>query len=89
MTFEIRDLPSGLLFKGQLVQKKITAKSRRQLILCFVNTVQDIAELYEYLKYPSAIGDGSYSQNFADPTSLKDMEVYGHLTLAAVVRNLN
>ena len=85
MTFQIHELPSGgLLFKGNLIQKKLTSKSRRQLILCFVYSVQDIAILFDYLKYPNFDGDGGYSLEHTEQTTQHDMEIYGHLSLAAV-----
>jgi hypothetical protein len=81
MSFEIHDLPSGgLLFKGKLIQKKLTAKSRRQIVLCFPQSVEDIAMLHEFLRYSQSHAEF----DDADAATSKDMEIYGHLSLAAI-----
>lgn len=50
MSFTIFDMPSGnVLIKGHLIQKKLTAKSKRMVMLCFPKTVEDVQMLHEHL----------------------------------------
>lgn len=73
MAFEIVEIPSGGLFiKGHLIQKKLTAKSKRMVFLCFPKSLKDVQFLFEELK-------SGTNQNQA-----KDMEIYGHISLAAI-----
>lgn len=89
--FEIIEMPSGggLFIKGQLIQKKLTTKSKRLIFLCFPKTLLDVQFLFENLKN-STSGSGSGASSSANSASnsssgqSKDMEVYGHITLAAI-----
>lgn len=79
MTFEIHDLPSGaVLFKGRLVQKKLAAKAKRSVMLCFPSSVQDIEVLHQLLTIPKQ------EQEEEEEYTNKNMEIYGHLSLAAI-----
>ncbi len=50
MAFDIVEMPSGsILIKGKLVQKKLTAKSKRLVMLCFPKTLEDVQVLFEHL----------------------------------------
>ena len=51
MTFNIQELPSGgVYFQGKLTQKKLTAKAKRQVLLCFPTSIHDIQLLQKQLK---------------------------------------
>jgi hypothetical protein len=76
MTFEIHNLPSGgLLFRGNLIQKKLSVKSHRQVMLCFPSTVADIDMLHTLLKS---------EDSELEEIEINDMDLYGHLALASI-----
>ena len=82
--FEILDMPSGgVLIKGRLIQKKLTAKSKRLVMLCFPQSIEDVQMLYEHLKLTNK-DTGEISMDMQEELSRKDMEIYGHLALASI-----
>jgi hypothetical protein len=82
LTFEIVDLPSGgMLFKGRLTQKKLAAKAKRQVFLCFPSSVQDVDVLHQHLKLQH---QGEMTDEMMEEMTNKDMEMYGHLALSCI-----
>jgi hypothetical protein len=82
LTFEIIDLPSGgMLFKGRLTQKKLAAKAKRQVFLCFPSSVQDVEVLHQHLKLQHT---GEMTEEIMEEMTNKDMEIYGHLALSCI-----
>ena len=50
MAFEIVEMPGGgILIKGKLIQKKLAAKSKRLVMLCFPKTIHDVQILSGHL----------------------------------------
>jgi hypothetical protein len=87
MSFEIHDLPSGgVLFKGRLTQKKLAAKSKRQVYVCFPGSVQDIEVMQQFLKIHH---QGEITEDMVEEITNKDMEVYGHLALSCISGNIS
>ncbi len=55
MAFEIVEMPGGgILIKGKLIQKKLAAKSKRLVMLCFPKEIQDVQILFEHLTLSKA-----------------------------------
>lgn len=85
--FSIFDMPSGqVLIKGYLIQKKLTVRANRMVMLCFPKTVDDVKFLHEHMTLtdkmtgelrPLDKGTGAVA-------SEKDMFIYGHLSLSAI-----
>jgi hypothetical protein len=87
LTFEIIDLPSGgMLFKGRLTQKKLAAKAKRQVFLCFPSSVQDVEVLHQHLKLQHT---GEMTEEIMEEMTNKDMEIYGHLALSCISGQIN
>ncbi len=77
-------MPSGgVLIKGKLVQRKLTAKSKRLVLLCFPKTIEDIGMLHEHLTQTNK-ETGEMAAEATEEASKKDMEIYGHIALAAI-----
>ncbi|KAJ3276194.1 hypothetical protein HDV01_005642 [Terramyces sp. JEL0728] len=84
MAFEIFDLPSGgVVFKGKLTQKKLTAKSKRQVMLCLPYSIEDIQAIHHLLG-PANTSNPSLPDDQLEALKEKDMEVFGHFALSAI-----
>ncbi|KAI8925719.1 hypothetical protein BC831DRAFT_550477 [Entophlyctis helioformis] len=80
-------LPSGnVMYKGMLTQRKLAAKSRRQVVLCQPSTPADIAVIHDELALISALKApaGLTADETAELAARQRMEVYGHIALSAV-----
>ncbi|KAI8899350.1 hypothetical protein BC833DRAFT_586228 [Globomyces pollinis-pini] len=83
MSFETIGTPSGgVLIKGRLTQKKLTAKSKRQVMLCFPTSVQDVQLIHQMLS--AAKSSKATTEEARLEESEKDMELYGHIALSAI-----
>ncbi|KAJ3261392.1 hypothetical protein HK103_006000 [Boothiomyces macroporosus] len=84
MAFEIFDLPSGgVVFKGKLTQKKLTAKSKRQVMLCLPYSIEDIQAIHHLLGTANA-NVSTLPEDQLEALKEKDMEVFGHIALSAI-----
>lgn len=82
--FEVIDLPSGsVLLKGRLTQRKLTAKSRRQVLLCFPSSVEDVKVLHSHLLVAKTL-EQVLREDDATEAEQQDMTIFGHLSLSAI-----
>ena len=82
MAFNIQELPSGgVYFTGKLTQKNLTSKAKRQVLLCFPSSVQDIKVLQLQL---STTQQGLENNSCNNELSAVDMAIFGHLSLACI-----
>jgi hypothetical protein len=68
MSFKVLEMPSGgVLITGELLQKKLTTKAKRTVILCFPKSIEDVeiaaaeigavsAEIYGHLSLSAISG---------------------------------
>ncbi|EGF77754.1 expressed protein [Batrachochytrium dendrobatidis JAM81] len=90
MVVIVQDMPSGgLLFRGELTQRKMTVKSHRQVMLCLPTTTDDVSLIHAELALQTAASAAQRNDNLTveEATELvtkNNMEVYGHISLSAV-----